>query len=122
MRPSKICLMNASDTAASFPPGTLDLLFEHIKEVPNLQVGNGDALDGKAAQLFGASSVVLGLSATSGSLSAYLLIAAVIAYIFVVGGAFWCLWSRKWRVLQHADILSDRYWDLSPIVAPGHDR
>ena len=100
-------LVNAND-APAFPPGTLAFLFEHVRGVPDLQIGNGDALDGKAAQLFAAGSVVLGLSATSGSLNAYLLVAALGAYVFVVGGSFWCLWSRKWRVLQHVDVLWSR--------------
>jgi hypothetical protein len=100
--------------ASGFPPGTLEFLFEHTKGVPDLQVENGDALDGKAAQLFAAGSVVLGLSATSGSLSAYLLVAAVGAYMVVIGGSFWCLWSRRWRVLQHVDVLWNQYYDMTP--------
>ncbi len=40
-------LMSAND-ALGFQAGTLEFLFEHSKGVPDSQVANGDALDGKA--------------------------------------------------------------------------
>ena len=54
--------MSTDDSDAIKDPETRRLLYEHLKDAPERQLADTNDLDGKAATLFGAASIIMGLA------------------------------------------------------------
>ena len=93
---------------------TLDLIFREAREVPESQMRTAEALDSKTIQVFAAASVVIGLAATGGiqgHASIPVLIAAVVAYLAAVVGAFASLRVRSFRTNASPQTLWEDHWE-----------
>jgi hypothetical protein len=93
--------------------GTLDFIYEHTKEGPNLQFHDSEQLDTKILTMFAAATAAIGVTArlprTSGALSPFLEIAfylAVVSWAVVVVVTVVHLWPRSHRRAVRAEELS----------------
>jgi hypothetical protein len=81
-----------------FDDATLEVVYDLFSGVPERQLDAVNALDGKAAQLFAAGSVVLGFTAVGTSdLWPPLVVAAVLAYAGLTWKTVAALKPRPWR-------------------------
>lgn len=103
---------------------TRRLIYEHLKDAPERQLADSNDLDNKAATLFGAASVVMGL-AGFGNLGAgstgriagaviTLLIGAAAAYVVTAAAALVHLRPVDHRRTTHAETLQQDFKDRSP--------
>src|SRR5438128_2116990 len=72
-------------------PRTIDVIYDHLKDVVEKQLGDQANLDGKMVQVFAVASIVMGLTGLSGSATVKNLAVAVLlslglgAYLLVAG-------------------------------------
>jgi len=102
---------------AEINPGAVDFVFEHVKDAPQQQLRDADALDSKVVQLFSAGSVIIGLaglSTKSQGVSGWFLLLAVL-YVGVAIAAFTHLYGRTYRRSLQADTLWRRAWHRAPM-------
>jgi hypothetical protein len=97
---------------------TRDFLFDFVVDAPDKQLRTQEALDGKTVQVFGVASVVLALAGVSQAEFARTTIAALLAlaiasYFTVAVASVAALWTRRFRVARHADVLWNEHWGAS---------
>jgi hypothetical protein len=96
-------------------PETLDFILDYTKAAPGRQAETSHMIDTKALQVFAAGSIVLGLAA-AGPLrhgaAAWLFGAALFIYVGAAVAAFSVLRTRDFRVVDDADHIWPRYWDV----------
>lgn len=102
-------------------PTTIDVIYEHLSDVAEHQIGDQANLDGKMVQVFTAASVVMGLtglSATTATSSptavAFLLVLALAAYAVVAILTGFALWARGFWTLRFGSSLWEKEWDVPP--------
>lgn len=102
------------------PPGTVDVIYDHLKDVAEKQFGDQSNLDGKMMQVFAVASVVMGLTGLSGA-GAIKNIAvgvtlglALLAYICVavITGVEYRV--KKFEALRFGSSLWEEEWDQPP--------
>lgn len=102
----------------SINPETLDLLYEVTRQGPPNQFREADAIDGKIVQIFGAASVVIGLSglaqATLSDGATVLLGVAIGSYLVAAASSLVGLWVRRTKRPFHSDTLLADFWQSSP--------
>jgi len=97
-------------------PETLDFIFGLVKDAPERQLHDLEALDAKMVQIFGAASIVIGragISDTSldgGTTVKILLVGALVAYLGTAVVSFVHLRLREFRRSLHADTLWNEMW------------
>lgn len=96
-------------------PETLDFILDYIKDGPKRQLEAASAIDSKALQVFAAASIVVGL-ASAGPLrhgtAAWVYGAGLFVYLAAAAAAFDVLRTRKFRVVDDADHIWPRYWNV----------
>jgi hypothetical protein len=97
------------------PPGTLEFIFDRIKDAPLQQIEQVRALDAKMVQVFTGASVLLGLSIFSGHDGGRwvtaLLIAALVAYICTAGKSLLELRPVQLRFAGYGATLWSEHYD-----------
>jgi len=99
---------------------TLDFVFDLVRDAPEKQLHDLEALDNKMVQIFGAASIVIGLAGVSDAITDrplaadVLLVAALVTYVATAIVAFFHLRLREFRRSLHADVLWDEMWQLDP--------
>ena len=93
-------------------PDVVDFIFEQGRAATERQLRDADALDSKATQVFGAATVIIGLSSFSRHPNAALFTAAVAAYLAAAFVTVWSLWLAKFRVTDAPDQLLRFYWNM----------
>jgi len=97
-------------------PETLAFIFGLVRDAPERQLHDLEALDAKMVQIFGAASIVIGLAGISdtnldGSTAVKaLLVGALIAYFATAVVSFIHLRLREFRRSLHADTLWNELW------------
>jgi hypothetical protein len=103
-------------------PETINVIYDRLSNVAELQFGDQANLDGKMIQVFSAASVVMGLTGLSASaatknpavVAALLALAlAVYAAVAVVTGVE--IWARQFKALRFGATLWDYEWDQTPM-------
>jgi hypothetical protein len=96
-------------------PDTLDFILDYTKGAPARQADTSHEIDTKALQVFAAGSIVLGLAA-AGPLrhgaAAWFFGAALFVYGVVAFAAFSVLRTRDFRVVDDADHIWPRFWNV----------
>ncbi len=116
--------MAENDDDAIADSATRDLIYDRLKDAPERQLADNNDLDGKAATLFGAASVVMGL-VSFGSLGGNskgqiagaittLLIGAGISYVITVVAALVHLWPVDQERTVFAKTLQTNFKDRKP--------
>jgi phage shock protein PspC (stress-responsive transcriptional regulator) len=101
------------------PPGTLDLIYEHIKDAPDQQSSDWRDLDSKAVQVLAVASVVMGLAGVSSSQhralpATILLFMALAAYVAAAVFAARGVWPRAYEPARFAATLWEDFWQYPP--------
>jgi hypothetical protein len=101
-------------------PATVDLIYNHLKDVAEKQFGDQANLDGKMIQIFAVASVVMGLTGLSGAtqvknitvgvvlglaLAGYIVVAALTGFEYRV---------KQFEALRFGATLWDKQWDQAP--------
>lgn len=96
------------------PPGTLDLIYQHIKDAPERQGQDWRDLDTKAVQTLAVASVVMGLAGVSSAQhhalpATILLFVALAAYVTAAVCAGRALWPVAYEPARYATTLWDDF-------------
>jgi hypothetical protein len=100
---------------ASVPSETLEFILDHTKDAPGRQAETAHQIDAKAIQTFAAGSIVVGLAAAGPlrhGLAAWLFGVALLLYVAAAIAAFSVLRVRDFRVVDDADHIWPRYWNV----------
>jgi hypothetical protein len=102
-------------------PETVNVIYDRLSNVAELQFGDQANLDGKMIQVFSAASVVMGLTGLSASAAtknptavAALLGVALAAYAAVAVLTGVELWVRQFKSLRFGATLWEYEWDQPP--------
>jgi uncharacterized membrane protein YcjF (UPF0283 family) len=116
--------MSTDDSDAIKDPETRRLLYEHLKDAPERQLADTNDLDGKAATLFGAASIIMGLASfgnlgtsSTGAIACAitaLLVCAVVAYAATAVAALVHLRPVEHRRTTYAQTLQSDFRDKPP--------
>src|SRR5205085_11312613 len=104
--PDRVTLVRVSEIA----PDVVDFVFEQGRAATERQLRDADALDAKATHVFGAATVIVGLSSFSQHPNAALLTAAVIVYLLAALATVWSLWLASFRVTDAPNQILRLYW------------
>jgi len=108
--------------SANQAPPSLDLAFDWVKGVLNLQSHTSDVLDTKGINLFTVATLVLGIGISAGILSldtvmwlAYLFGGlSLMSYGFVIGYTFDVWRLRSYVTMDNPVVIREWYWDMQP--------
>jgi hypothetical protein len=109
--------------STSEPPEskTIDVIYDHLKDVAEQQLGDQASIDGKVVQVFAVASVVVGLSginaasaAANPGLVTALLLVGLGAYLAVAVVSATELWTREFKTLRFGATLWENEWDVPP--------
>lgn len=111
-----------SDDRPAINPQSVEFIYEHTRGAPERQHHDMLDLDGKAAQLMAAASVVLGFAALSahpkltpvGIASAVLTVLALLVYVALVVVALRQIRPVQVSASSFAGTLWDEHWDQPP--------
>jgi hypothetical protein len=102
-------------------PETLEVIYDHLKEVPEVQQADARDLDTKMVQILQAASVVIALAGfATGNLAkvgmpvSIMLIGALLCYVGVAVLVFSSLAPRQFRRSLQGDALWAYYWNKKP--------
>jgi hypothetical protein len=102
------------------PPDTLNFLFDYLRDAPERQVTNLRDLDAKIVWIFGAATVVIGLTGASvegsdlNDAESIALGLGLLSYLCVAVLAFFGVWPITfWRSLN-VDVLWHQHWQDPP--------
>ena len=102
------------------PPGTVDVIYNHLKDVAEKQFDDQKNLDGKMVQIFAVASVVMGLTGLSGGTTvknvavAVFLSLALTAYVAVAFFTGFEYRIKNFEALRFGDSLWREEYDQSP--------
>lgn len=114
--------MNEDVAPNRVPDETLDFILDWVRGAPDRQLRDAEALDSKPVPVFGAAAVVIGLTSVSegrATLTAWLLVPAVVAFLVTAGFTFWAIRVQQFRVSDNANQLWYRYWS-DPVTEIKH--